>query len=226
MEVLIYEPKFFGHFIGFAAQTANAFAALNVPTTLALARKAKGSPQARIKLAQLLPSVKVTYPFDLEVAYSKKINPQIETQALAQVLSRKEYSHVVIPSADFVLQGLLWNMSLRRELSNIGADLILHNIQQAYPFSTQGRIQNLIDRLSVSIASRMCLYSVDPYINKNVSRLPTALRGNPILPLPHFHVPWQNYPSKNESRTALGFSPAAKIIGSSANSTAGKESTY
>ena len=216
MRVLIFEPKFVGHFLGFAAATANAFAELGCQVTLMVPKQAKGTDQAKIKLAELPERVQVLYSLDVPKMYQRWTNAKFETAALAAALDEVPTDHLVIPSGDFVLSGLLKNGALRRRIKSLdGVDLVLHNCLQVYPeLGIRQRWWSFLDRLAVSLARGIRLHTVDPYVTSSATYSRMSLFGNPVHPLPHFLEAPANPPSQAEARAALKLPAQGRMLGS------------
>ena len=83
MRVLIYEPKYVGHFLGFATWAANAFARLGYDVVFAVPERAVDTQQAKVKLAQVLPSVDLQYVIDVPRQFDKWKNARFEANACA-----------------------------------------------------------------------------------------------------------------------------------------------
>lgn len=216
MHVLVFEPKFVGHFLGFAAVTANAFAELGCHVTILLPAQARDTEQAKIKLADLPENVEVRFEIDVPKLYQKWVNAKFETEALSIALDNIAIDHLVLPSGDFILTGLLKNAALRRRLKSLpGVDLVMHNCQQVYPeLGIRQRCKCILDRLTVSLAKGIRLLTVDPYATSPASVSHMALYGNPVQPLPHFREVPANPPSMSEARRRLGLPSTGKILGS------------
>lgn len=216
MRVLIFEPKFVGHFIGFAVVTANAFAQLGCKVTILLPKQAQDTPQAKIKLAHLPDNVEVRFAIDVPKLYQKWINAKFESEALALVLEEFPTDHLVLSSGDFVLTGLLKNGALRRRLKSLGSvDLVMHNCQQVYPkLGIRQRCLCIFDRLAVSLARGIRLLTVDPFATSAAAVSHMSLLGNPVHPLPHFREVPDNPISQAEARTLLGLPAEGRMLGS------------
>lgn len=216
MHVLVFEPKFVGHFLGFAAVTANAFAELGCHVTMLLPKQARDTEQAKIKLADLPENVEVRFEIDVPKLYQKWVNAKFETEALSIAFDNIAIDHLVLPSGDFILTGLLKNAALRRRLKLLpGVDLVMHNCQQVYPeLGVRQRCKCILDRLTVSLAKGIRLLTVDPYATSSASVSHMALYGNPVQPLPHFREVPVNPPSMSEARQRLGLPSTGKILGS------------
>ena len=216
MRVLIFEPKFVGHFLGFATITARAFAELGCRVTMVLPRLAEQTAQASIKLANLPENIEVRYSADVPKLYQRWANAKLETQALDLALDGVPTDHLVIPSGDFVLCGLLKNRQLRRRLQSLGGvDLVVHNCQQVYPqLGIRQTCWSLLDRLAVSLARGIRLHSVDPFATSSAASSHAALIGNPVHALPHFCEDPPNPPSQVEARAKLGLPSTGRMLGS------------
>jgi glycosyltransferase involved in cell wall biosynthesis len=216
MRVLVFEPKFVGHFLGFAAFTAKAFAQLGCEVTLVFPVDAEGSEQAKIKLADLPENVHVRYTIDVPKLYKRWINADFETEALSLVLDDVPTDHLVIPSGDFVLSGLLKRGGLRKRLKALGGvDLVLHHCHQVYPdMGIRQRCKCFLDRMAVSLAGRIRLLTVDPYAISSESVSHMALWGNPVQPLPHFRETTFDPLQQDEARVSLDLPATGKLLGS------------
>lgn len=216
MRVLLFEPKYVGHFLGFAAVTARAFADLGCEVTMLVPSRAKGTTQADIKLGSLPENVRVRYEIDVPKLYKKWENAEFETAALELALERYPTDHLVMPSGDFVLAGLMKHGSLRRRVKAIGGtDLVMHSCQQVYPeLGIRQRTLCYLDRLAVSMANGIRLLTVDPYATSEASVSHMALYGNPVLPLPHFREIPEYHPSKSQARIELGLPENGRLLGS------------
>jgi hypothetical protein len=215
MKVLVFEPKFVGHFLGFAAHACNAVRAVGCDVVLSVPQRAADSTQAAVKLGSLEPRVEVDFGFDVPVRYDKWVNARFETAALADQLERHRPDHVVVPSGDFVLPGLLRESRLRRRLGDLGTDLVLHNPRQVYPgIGKRDRLAGLWDQLAVSMSRRLTLHTVDPFATSKHTAWPLGLWGNPVRPLPHFHDRWPQRPSRTDARRALGLPATGRMLGS------------
>ena len=216
MRVLLFEPKFVGHFLGFAAVTAKAFAELGWHVTMLLPAKARGTDQAKIKLADLPKNVDVRFPIDVPKLYQKWTNAEFESDALSIALDEVPTDHLVIPSGDFILSGLLINGVLRRRVGRLGGvDLVLHNCQQVYPhLGVKQRCRCLWDRLAVSLARGIRLHTVDPFATSKESVSQMALIGNPVRPLPYFLGVPADHPSQEAARRKLDLPTTGRLLGS------------
>ncbi len=216
MRVLLFEPKFVGHFLGFAATAAEAFAELGCDVTMLVPSRARGTVQAAIKLDNLPKNVDVRYEIDVPKLYKKWENAEFETEALTMALDRYPTDHLVMPSGDFILTGLMKHGSLRRRVKALGGvDLVMHSCQQVYPdLGIRQRTLCIFDRLAVSLARGIRLLTVDPYATSNASVSHMALYGNPVLPLPHFREIPADAPSQAEARAQLGLPPSGRLLGS------------
>jgi len=214
MRVLVYEPKFVGHFLGFATWTANAFAKLGHDVVFAVPVKAKGTQQAEVKLASTRPEVDVHYSVDVPLLFDEWKNAKFESAAILREIERVTPDHVVVPSADFLISSLVINGRLRRALKRIGGvDFILHNCPQAYPtLGLRDSFWRIIDRLAVDLARSFRIHTVDPYATQRESR-PMSLFGSEVLPLPH---PFESVSPREKSvvRERLGLPAEARILGS------------
>jgi len=216
MRVLIFEPKFVGHFLGFAAVTANAFAELGCRVTMALPSKARDTDQASIKLVDLPENVDIRFDIDVPKLYQKWTNAKFETAALSVALDDVPTDQLVLPSGDFVLSGLIKNGALRRRLRSLdGVDLVLHNCHQVYPkLGARQRCWCVLDRLAVSLARGIRLHTVDPFAMSSAAVSRMSIFGNPVHPLPHFRVVPANPPSQAEARAKLRLPAAGRMLGS------------
>lgn len=216
MRVLVFEPKYVGHFLGFAAVTANAFAELGFPTTLLFSREAETTPQASIKLEHLHDQVEVHFVLDVPKLYDRWRNAPLETAALEKALNQFETEHLVIPSGDFLLSGLLTNGRLRRRLRRLGGvDLVLHNCHQVYPdMGIRHYFLSLLDRLALSVNRGICVHSVDPFACSDTLDGRTSLFGNPVRSLPHFRETKLKQMSQAQARQSLGLSARGRMLGS------------
>ena len=216
MRVVIFEPKFVGHFLGFASVAAKAFADLGCDVKLLVPKLAQDTPQSRIKLGDVHENVEVVYDIDVPKIYQKWVNAKLETEALAAALDRYEVDHLVIPSGDFVLSGLIKNGRLRRRVKSLpGIDLVMHNCQQVYPeLGIRQTIKCVLDRLAVSLAGRIRLLTVDPYATSNARRSCMAFLSNPVEPLPHFREVVTDRPSKHQARNLIGLPEQGRFFGS------------
>lgn len=216
MRVLIFEPKYVGHFLGFAAVTAKAFAELGCQVTMLFPQDAQGTDQARIKLADLPKNVEVRFSIDVPKLYKRWINATFETKALALALDEETTDHLVLPSGDFILSGLLKNGKLRRRLRALGSvDLVLHNCQQVYPeLGVKRRCMCFLDQLAVSLARGIRLHTVDVFATSPTAVSRMSLFGNPVHPLPHFLEITANPPNQLEARSALNLPATGKMLGS------------
>lgn len=216
MRVLIFEPKFVGHFLGFAAVTANAFAQLGCQVTLVVPVNAEGSDPAKVKLANLPDNVEVRFTIDVPKLYKKWTNAKFESRALSIALDEVPTDQLVLPSGDFVLSGLLTNRGLRRRIQLLGGvDLVLHNCEQVYPeIGIKKRCWCILDRLAVSLARGIRLHTVDPFATSSASVSRMGLFGNPVHPLPHFRDAPTNPPSQAAARAELNLPETGKILGS------------
>ncbi|MCA9260891.1 MAG: glycosyltransferase [Planctomycetales bacterium] len=215
MQVLVFEPKFVGHFLGFALQASKAYARLGDQVTLAVPAQARDSTQASVKLANLPEGVRVEYVVDVPPGYEKQVNAPHEARALRECLAMRAWDRVSIPSADFLLSGLMRDRPTRQSLRRVGADLILHNLQQVYSrIGKKARLHSLWDQLAVSLAKGLELYTVDPFVSSGRTRWPAGLWSNPVHPLPHFHDRWPQAASREAARERLGLAGDAKILGS------------
>lgn len=216
MRVLIFEPKFVGHFLGFAALTAEAFAEIGCEVTMLVPTRAKGTTQAEIKLSHLPANVDVRFEIDVPKLYRKWINAEFETEALDLALDQHPTDHLVLPSGDFILTGLMKHGKLRRRLKALGGvDLVMHSCQQVYPeLGVRQRTWCVLDRLAVSLARGIRLLTVDPFATSKASVSHMALLGNPVQPLPHFREVPENSPGKAEARERLGLPASSRLLGS------------
>ena len=216
MRVLLFEPKFVGHFLGFAAVTARAFAELGCHVTMLLPSKAQGTDQAKIKLVDLPENVDVRFSIDVPKLYQKWTNAKFETDALGIALDDVPTDHLVLPSGDFLLSGLMLKRNLRQRLRRLGGvDLVLHNCQQVYPdLGVKQRCRCLWDRLAVSLARGIRLHTVDPFATSPMAVSQMALFGNPVHPLPHFVDVPADPPSQEAARAALHLPTQGKMLGS------------
>ena len=216
MRVLIFEPKYVGHFLGFAAVTAKAFSQLGCQVTLVFPRKAESTDQASIKLADLPDEVNICYTIDVPKLYMRWINAEFETEALSLVLDEISTDHLVLPSGDFVLSGLLKKGRLRRRLKALGGvDLVLHHCHQVYPdLGIRQRSKCFLDRIAVSLARGIRLMTVDPFATSSDSVSHMAIWGNPVQPLPHFRETILEPRGQDEARSSLGLPSDGKLLGS------------
>ncbi len=216
MRVLLFEPKFVGHFLGFAATAAEAFAELGCDVTMLVPSRARGTVQADIKLGALPENVDVRFEIDVPKLYKKWENAEFETEALQLALDRYPTDHLVMPSGDFILTGLMRHGALRRRLKALnGVDLVMHSCQQVYPnLGIRQRSLCVLDRLAVSLARGIRLLTVDPFATSSASVSHMALYGNPVLPLPHFREIPANMPSQSEARQQLGLPESGRLLGS------------
>ncbi|TGD73965.1 hypothetical protein E4634_07425 [Mangrovimicrobium sediminis] len=215
MRVIVYEPKFVGHFLGFASYAANAYARRGHSVRMTVGREAGNTPQAVEKLATLHPGVDVEYCLDVPICHQKRPGGRQEAEALEAILDTRECDQLVVPSADFLLHGLLGNRRLRRQLRALsGSDLILHNIFQAYPGrGKRERVYLLADMLALDLAASSRIYTVDPFaVRASGPRL--SFLGRSITEIPHpFDQPESNL-DKQQARAALGLSADDCLIGS------------
>lgn len=216
MRVLLFEPKFVGHFLGFAAVTAKAFAELGCEVTMLVPSRARGTTQADIKLGNLPENVRVRYEIDVPKLYKKWENAEFETEALQIALDKYPADHLVLPSGDFILSGLMKHRALRRRLKAMGGtDLVMHSCQQVYPdLGIRQRTLCVLDRIAVSLCQGLRLLTVDPYATSDASVSHMALYGNPVLPLPHFREIPEYHPSKSEARAELDLPEHGRLLGS------------
>ncbi|MGI9455847.1 MAG: glycosyltransferase [Aeoliella sp.] len=216
MRVLLFEPKYVGHFIGFAAVTAQAFSQLGCEVSLVFPVDAADSDQARIKLAELPNNVDVRYTIDVPKLYKRWQNAEFETEALSLVLDEVPTDHLVIPSGDFVLSGLLKRGRLRRRLKALGGvDLVLHHCHQVYPeMGIRQRCKCFLDRMAVSLVRGIRLMTVDPYATSSDSVSHMAIWGNPVQPLAHFREEPCEVHNQQEARASLALPATGKLLGS------------
>ncbi len=217
MQVLIFEPKYVGHFLGFAAVTAKAFAHLSCHVTLMFPQDAKGTDQARIKLADLPENVEVRFSIDVPKRYERWVNAKFESKALTVALDEGSIDHLVVPSGDFLLSGLLKSSKLRRRLRSLGGvDFILHNCQQVYPeIGIKQRCKCLLDQLAISLARGIRLHTVDPFATSSATVSRMSLFGNnSVHPLPHFLEVPADSPSQHDARAGLDLPTEGRMLGS------------
>lgn len=216
MRVLVYEPKFVGHFLGFAAAAARAFAELDCEVTLGLSAHAEKTEPARIKLKDLLPNVSVRFDCDVPKVYKKWTNARLEAQGLEAYLTAERFDWLVVPSGDFLVPGLLLNRGVRRRVSRLsGADLVLHNCRSAYPQIGLREWPGVwVDRLAVTRCSRHRLLTVDEYVVSGAAPGKIGIRGNPVSRLPHFFDRREPPVDQRRARKQLGLAADAAWIGS------------
>ncbi len=128
-------------------------------------------------------------------------------------LFRPEY--LVVPSGDFLLNGLLINRHLRRSLRRLqGADFILHNLAQAYPsWGPKDRLWRTLDRLAIDWAGRFRIHTVDPYATQPERHRRLSVLGTSVLPLPH---PYEKLTTRSASgaRQRLGLPSDVRLLAS------------
>ena len=121
MRVLVFEPKFVGHFIGFALAACRAFVEVGCEVTLALSRDARGSEAASVKLRDVPKGVQIDYTLEVPKVYRKWTNARLESSALEQSLATRGPDWIVAPRADFLAPGLLLNRRLRQRVARLAA---------------------------------------------------------------------------------------------------------
>ena len=214
MRVLVYEPKYVGHFLGFATWTANAFAKLGHEVIFAVPVNAEGTQQAEVKLASIHPDIDLQFAIDVPLLFEEWKNARFESAALLKDLQRLNPDHVVVPSADFLISSLVINGPLRRALGRLGGvDFILHNCPQAYPtLGPRDAFWRMVDRLAVDLARKIRIHTVDPYATQSESHS-MSLFGSGVLPLPH---PFESVIPRDKAvvRERLGLPSDARVIGS------------
>ena len=216
MHVLVFEPKYVGHFLGFATYAANAFARRGCRVTMVVPQGAEGSDQARVKLSQRLPGVEVAYVLDVPVKYDKWANAAFESEALDACLADFPADEFVAPSADFLICGLAQRRPLRKRLQSFDrCQLILHNCAQAYPgLGKRERLDLLRDQWAVDRCRRLGLLCVDPFALSPQAVRRLGLWGQPVAPLPHPYDPISERPTRSAARVALGIPTEPWLIGS------------
>ena len=214
MRVLVFEPKYVGHFLGFAAWAANAYARIGCEVTLLIPRGARGSLQAKINLEpRLHPKVSVEYLVDIPVLYHKWKNARFESDALFAIGPDLNCEYLIMPSADFLICGLLLNRSLRKWIRRLrGGDFIVHNCKQVYDnLGKKERIWLMLDRLAIDFARNITVHTVDPYAVKDSRRL--SLFGTSVHGLPHPFDRVGRRKSRAEARSSLGLPERNCLIG-------------
>ncbi|MEO0531458.1 MAG: glycosyltransferase [Planctomycetota bacterium] len=216
MRVLVYEPKFVGHFLGFAAAAARAFAELGIDVTLGLSSHAEDSAPAKIKLQGLPEKVEVRFGCDVPKLYKKWSNARLEARGLESFLRAEPFDWLVVPSADFLVPGLVLDRGVHRLVSRLGGvDLVLHNCRAAYPqVGLREWPEVWFDRLAATIASRHRLLTVDEYVTSGAAPGRIGLVSNPVTRLPHFFDCRQPKIEQAEARKRLGLATDAAWIGS------------
>lgn len=216
MRVLVFEPKFVGHFLGFAAAAARAFASAGHAVDLVLSSHAEGSTPAEIKLVDLPDSVRVEFTSDTPKLYQKRINGRLESEALATAIDRYQPDWLVVPSADFLIAGLFYRPWLRKRLRGLkGADFVLHNCRQAYPEpAARELVTHWIDRAMISAVGWARLHTVDEYAVSSEAPGSIGLWGAPPRWLPHFYDRGLDRVDPSEARQRLGLAEDCRWIGS------------
>ena len=214
LHVLVFEPKYIGHYLGFAAWTANAYSEAGHSVTLAVPIEGRNTTEAKHRIHGIIdPAVDVQFCVDLPLSHERWTNARPEANALANAVDQFRPDHVVVPSGDFILNGLLISPKARRAFRRIGGcDLIVHNFFQAYP--RQGEkdtFWRMLDKLAVDFAPAMTIHTVDPFATSSDARDLGYLRDR-VLPLPHPHQRSDNSISRQEARTELGLDSDRKII--------------
>ena len=216
MRVLVYEPKFVGHFLGFAAASAKAFAETGCDVTLAVSTHAAGSSPAEIKLASLPDSVQVQFACDVPKVYRKWTNARLEAAGLEWALEKLAADWLVVPSADFLVTGLATRPGLLSRLKQLpGYDLVLHNCRPAYPQVGLREWPSVwFDRFAVSLCSTGNLHTVDEYAVSPDAAGKAAWWGRPIRFLPHFYDGGLRDVDPHAARRRLGLAENGVWVGS------------
>lgn len=216
MRVLVYEPKFVGHFLGFGAAAARAFAEAGAEVVLALSKQGRETPQAAIKLGGLPDRVRVDYACDVPKLYKKWVNARVETAALQRLLEEQPTDWLVVPSADFLVSGLLLRPGLRRRLGRLaGCDLVLHNCRQAYPDVGRREWPSVwLDRLAASLCPSGSLHTVDEYAVSESAAGPIAYGRQEAAFLPHFYEAQLGGVDRSAARARLGLAEEGRWVGS------------
>ena len=214
MRVLVYEPKFVGHFLGFATWSVNAYAKLGYESILCVPKQAEHTEQANVKLARVDPSVDVQYVIDTPLQFDKWSNARAEANSLVQDLARVKPDFLMVPSGDFLMCGLLRNGALRRAIGRLnGADFILHACPQAYPpLGPRDRLWKYLDRLCIDMSGSIRVHTVDPYATLDESGAMSNF-GKQVFPMPH---PFDSLEVRDrlETRDRLGLPHDRRIIAS------------
>ena len=214
LHVLVFEPKYIGHYPGFASWTANAFRKAGHTVTLAVPMESRNTTEVEHRIHGIIdPAVEVRFCVDLPLSHERWVNARPEANALATAIDQFRPDHVVVPSGDFILNGLLVSPSARRAVRRVGGcDLIVHNFFQAYP--RQGEkdtFWRMLDKLAVDFAPGMQIHTVDPFATSSDAKRLSYFRKR-VLPLPHPHARSDNTTSKLEARAKLGLDPTKRIV--------------
>ena len=216
MNVLVFEPKYVGHFLGFGKAAANAFADLGCTVRFVVPKEAEGSTQANVKLAELNPRVEVCYSIDVPKMYEQWKNATLESAALGKCLDERPCDWLCVPSGDFLMCGLLLNREVRAKVGALpGGDLIVHNSPQVYPrIGIRNRLSRIADQIAAARLPGLQLHTVDPFAVSDRAKGRIALWGKGAKGLPHFFDRRSDCPTQQEARERLGLPADVKILGS------------
>lgn len=207
--MLVVEPKFVGHHLGWASEVAVSLTGANTDVVLAVSAEALGTAQAGVKLASG-EAVEVRALLEAPPAYTWRSAAPVETAGLMNAIEEVDPDHVVVPSADNLIFGLAQSRSARRRLRAVGSvDLVLHHCRQAYPRRRARDVRRQGYRLLVEMVRPARILTPDPFaaarrgghlgVVRRVQYLP-----HPIIPPPAV--------SRAEARRALGLDPDIPIV--------------
>lgn len=215
MRILIFEPKYVGHYLGFATWAANAFAERGHEVIFSVPVAAQGTPQAAVKLSTVDARVDLQYAIDVPQVYDCWKNARFESDALVRDVSRFRPELVVAPSGDFLVNGMLIHRPLRRALRKLaGADFIIHNLPQTYPtWGPRDSFWRWVDRLAVDFCRSVRLHAVDPYATLPSQRRWLSVMGTTVRPIPH---PYERLArlGQRDARERLGLPQSTRMLGS------------
>gem|GEM_PF-6582026 len=216
MHVVVFEPKFVGHFLGFAKSVAAAYLRFGHEVTLCLSKQAEHTLQAQAKLHDLHDEIAVRFVLDVPKNYDKWSCAKSESRALRELLtmSSLDFDHLSIPSADFLLAGLLLRRGLYRNLfTRCSVDAILHNCHHVYPqHGLKQRLSAIISQLTIEACPRLNLFAVDPYAVSKATRRLAWTRT--VMPLPHHYHRCLDAKSQADARLSLRLPPSGWLVGS------------
>ncbi len=209
-KAIIFEARYAGHTLGFAAEFAQAFATAGYDTQLLLNGAVRDTPEIAETIAETdLYEIAFTEPFSTIFASSKQ--GETEWTYLEKIAKEHRPDRLIIPTGD-ALSKAFTPVSNKIRNAIMPLDIVLHQFPGAYPPLDKTSLKRWRSGVAALRALRRHrVMTCDAYVTMGPGKwITSAARGQRIY-LPHVlqkSSPW----NREEARRAFGLSERARVL--------------
>lgn len=212
MTVIVFESRYAGHTLGFAAEFARAFSRAGEDVVMVLNGAARDTPQLHAIVGDAPEfELRWTAPFDATFAGSE--HGLLELRALSDLVGKETPQRLVIPTGDSIARALRQDPSARALEARLPKmDIVLHHIsagQRPTGWSSLARWRNGLRELRA--LGRHRVLSCDAYAGEGPGWWAALPSFNPPQYVPHLltkRSPWD----QAGARRHFGLGPADRVL--------------